>query len=297
MARGLSKERILMGEVAWAERIRLMNREKAKRYRKGLYVVSWHRRAKEKLIAYKGGKCERCGYCKKYPSAFHFHHKDPIEKSFTISSKMWAIDRLKKEVDKCSLLCANCHAEVHEEEYRIIIESERTRMTLQRESMCKIVKCEVCHTEFKQRTTRQKFCSFQCRMAVQKKVKDPPSKDLLASYIKDGVTWTFLGKKYGVTDNSVKKWAVNYGLKLPIYRSRLVDRPCNYCKLDYLPKYKSQQFCSQACQGLASRKSVRPSKEELAGMIKEKTFMQLGDHYGVNWCTVRDWANQYKIER
>ena len=44
-----------------------------------------------------------------------FHHIIPDEKDFTISSKSYAFERLKKEVDKCILVCSNCHIEIHEE--------------------------------------------------------------------------------------------------------------------------------------------------------------------------------------
>ncbi len=74
---------------------------------------------KKELIKYKGGKCERCGYNKSI-YALHFHHIDPSIKDFSISeyfkknSKI-DMDLFKKEVDKCMLVCANCHAELHEE--------------------------------------------------------------------------------------------------------------------------------------------------------------------------------------
>ena len=42
-----------------------------------------------------------------------FHHLDPNEKDFTISGKSWAFERLKKEVDKCILVCNRCHTEIH----------------------------------------------------------------------------------------------------------------------------------------------------------------------------------------
>lgn len=71
---------------------------------------------KHKLILYKGGKCERCGY-DKCDGALQFHHKNPLEKEFALSqvnlNSEYTLDRLYKEVDKCELLCANCHAEVH----------------------------------------------------------------------------------------------------------------------------------------------------------------------------------------
>lgn len=64
------------------------------------------------LVEYKGGKCEECGY-DKCNAALDFHHRDPFQKDFTIStSRKRTLDELKKEVDKCSLLCANCHREV-----------------------------------------------------------------------------------------------------------------------------------------------------------------------------------------
>ena len=48
-------------------------------------------------------------------NALEFHHLNPLEKDFNISSSSKPIEELKKEVDKCQLLCANCHREVHQE--------------------------------------------------------------------------------------------------------------------------------------------------------------------------------------
>jgi len=69
------------------------------------------RMLKEKAVAYLGGKCEKCGY-DKYIGALEFHHK--YDKNFGISARgltrSWK--KLKIELDKCSLLCSNCHKEV-----------------------------------------------------------------------------------------------------------------------------------------------------------------------------------------
>ena len=67
---------------------------------------------KKRAIIYKGGKCERCGYSK-YIGALEFHHTDPNSKDFNIgmSAKGWELTL--KELDKCILLCANCHREEH----------------------------------------------------------------------------------------------------------------------------------------------------------------------------------------
>ena len=69
---------------------------------------------KKQLVEYKGGKCEYCGY-DKCISALEFHHINPSEKDFGIgqygSSK--SFEKMKQEVDKCILLCCNCHRELH----------------------------------------------------------------------------------------------------------------------------------------------------------------------------------------
>jgi hypothetical protein len=68
---------------------------------------------KQKAIEYKGGKCSRCGYCK-CSGALTFHHLDPSTKSFSIGGNhTLAWERVRQELDKCILVCHNCHSEIH----------------------------------------------------------------------------------------------------------------------------------------------------------------------------------------
>lgn len=71
---------------------------------------------KIKCLDYKGGCCSRCGY-NKYVGALEFHHLDPTKKDFGICqiSLRQFNDTIKKELDKCIILCSNCHKEVHNE--------------------------------------------------------------------------------------------------------------------------------------------------------------------------------------
>jgi len=71
-------------------------------------------RFKLQAITYKGGKCIVCGY-NKYYGALEFHHIDPSKKDFAISDlrKRSFDDDVKRELDKCNLLCSNCHKEIH----------------------------------------------------------------------------------------------------------------------------------------------------------------------------------------
>ena len=74
------------------------------------------RRLDKKIyLEYSGGVCIKCGY-NKCPASLTFHHRDPKEKEFwigSLSERINSIDELdfkiKKEIDKCDLLCANCH--------------------------------------------------------------------------------------------------------------------------------------------------------------------------------------------
>ena len=50
-------------------------------------------------------------------NAFDFHHINPEEKEFNISSKYKSFKKLKIELEKCELLCAICHRKIHSEEY------------------------------------------------------------------------------------------------------------------------------------------------------------------------------------
>ena len=70
-------------------------------------------RLKKKAVEYKGGECERCGYNKSL-AAMEFHHNNSDDKDFTISEmnhKSWRF--IKTELDKCTMLCSNCHREEH----------------------------------------------------------------------------------------------------------------------------------------------------------------------------------------
>ena len=73
------------------------------------------RRRKIKLLAieYKGGKCQICSY-NKYPGGLDLHHIDRKSKSFGIGDKGYtrSWEKVRTELDKCVLVCANCHREL-----------------------------------------------------------------------------------------------------------------------------------------------------------------------------------------
>ena len=78
-----------------------------------VYRIQKFRDLKRQCIEYKGGKCQKCGY-NKCDAAMDFHHTDPNKKELGIGNgRYFRFEKLKKELDKCKLLCSNCHREEH----------------------------------------------------------------------------------------------------------------------------------------------------------------------------------------
>jgi hypothetical protein len=79
-----------------------------------LHVAMRRRKLRTMAIQHAGGKCIKCGY-NKYPEVLEFHHRDSKQKLFGIGqrglTRSW--ERIKNEIEKCDLLCANCHRELH----------------------------------------------------------------------------------------------------------------------------------------------------------------------------------------
>lgn len=87
---------------------------------KNCLKVNYHSRSlnfKQQCVDYKGGKCQVCEY-DKCLSALEFHHIDGKSKEFILAKgyRYGFGDKVKAELDKCHMLCANCHREHHHNE-------------------------------------------------------------------------------------------------------------------------------------------------------------------------------------
>ena len=114
----VDKKRVLLTD----EQKRVKNYERIKSRRQKLKMMA---------VEYMGGKC-KCGYNKCIWS-MEFHHKDKKHKTFTISTYSYlSWSKIKKELDKCYMLCSNCHREKHYEEYmeRLKIKLEKQGLSL-----------------------------------------------------------------------------------------------------------------------------------------------------------------------
>jgi hypothetical protein len=82
------------------------------------YRKRWRYARGQKYAEYKLslGGCILCGY-NKSPAALDFHHLEKDKKGWGIGTMMYGNwDVLMREIDKCILLCSNCHREIHNRE-------------------------------------------------------------------------------------------------------------------------------------------------------------------------------------
>lgn len=102
------------------------HREEQKEYKRRHYlkhkkqvkkeVAARKRILQEKLVAYKKGlKCQYCA--ENYIRCLEFHHTNPKKKDNNIATAVahgWGWDRILCEIQKCVVVCANCHRKLHD---------------------------------------------------------------------------------------------------------------------------------------------------------------------------------------
>lgn len=171
-------------------------------------------RLKERIIYVMGEKCQCCGY-NKCNTALELHHLDPKEKDFSIGSNTnnrW--QNVRNEIQKCILVCANCHREIH---YGLIDNNLLSPSFLEDRAKeidelinnlktHKISYCKFCGKEVWASNDCCKECSD-----MQRRVVERPTREILKEKIR---TESFLAisREYGVSDNAIRKWCKKYNL-------------------------------------------------------------------------------------
>lgn len=104
-----------------------MDDEEYERHRQGRL-----RRRKEKqeaLFSMFDYTCQICGLVEKKTGFFEFHHKEPHNKDREVGSMLnsASFDKVLKEVEKCIMVCPNCHKREHLKENMTLSELRSTR--------------------------------------------------------------------------------------------------------------------------------------------------------------------------
>jgi hypothetical protein len=167
-------------------------------------VMRAQRRKKIFAVEQFGGKCQICGY-NKCVDALEFHHIDEKLKleNPTYVIMRWAWVRAKSELEKCILVCANCHREIHHKKCN----SELINLI----KPWVDIECKCCKKMFSTKLPDQLYCSNGCRSYMDRKVDRPP-KEQLIELMEQKTSWVQMGRMFGVSDNAVRKWAKKYDL-------------------------------------------------------------------------------------
>lgn len=155
---------------------------------------------KYEAILARGGKCERCGYNKNI-AALEFHHKNPEEKEFQIDGRAFSnynLEKLEIELNKCELLCSNCHKEYHYPTLAVnnipelIKNVENKKSFSNKEEYGQV--CPVCGKRFP-KAKGKIYCSEECRG----KDKDYPSIEEINKQYILLKSWEKVAQYFGIT--------------------------------------------------------------------------------------------------
>lgn len=104
------------------------------------YHKKRRRARRKKFLLMLGGRCESCGS----RNNLEFDHKDPSKKEFGVSRFINSTDDfVKKEIDKCRLLCKKCHKnKTHEEWDYALPPAEHGSLWMYKHYKCRCNKCK-----------------------------------------------------------------------------------------------------------------------------------------------------------
>lgn len=180
---------------------------------------NYRRRRKENLIKVCGAKCNICGY-DKVQGALEFHHIQPDKKEYGIAENGTCHDLEADlaEANKCILVCANCHREIHSGLYS---EQELFNKKIYDEDFANQLRLDKKNKEAK----TQYFCN-ECGVEITRYSKsglcpscwhkkgrlcDRPTREELKSLIRT-LPFTKIGEMFNVSDNAIRKWCVQENL-------------------------------------------------------------------------------------
>ena len=220
-------------------------------------------RRKQWLLSIAGGSiCTNCGYTSDSVGALHFHHRDPSKKSFNLSNIVtnqinMSFENVIAEIEKCDVLCSNCHAALH-------FDSDR-------------------------------YVQYQDQ--IEQKIKTyrelPPeySREQIKSMYESGMSQKQITEELGCS-----KGTVSYALgDTPRRRKTGIPKiiKCARCDTDITNPRRNQRYCSRECRGKIRR--IRPDREVLVELLQSKSQSQIARDYDVSRVAVHKWLKHYNL--
>jgi hypothetical protein len=158
------------------------------------------------------GGCKKCD--KKVTMdtvcCFDFDHIERDNKTVNVSRLAKhgynASEEIDFEIKKCQLLCCHCHKK------KTIVDLNYTKLDMDKlyrlDNMPDPIKNTICPECNSTKSGYSELCN-PCRGIKIRKVKTRPSYVVLKEEINE-TSYVAVGRKYGVSDNAIRKWVKNY---------------------------------------------------------------------------------------
>lgn len=236
-----------------------------------IYKGTYCRDLKIKFLEIKGvDRCERCGFKGEYYSSLDFHHRDGEKKDFSIGTAYKFITKFKEkiilEIEKCDVLCSNCHA--------------------------------IEHFDFKRLEDSRKEIEEKIESYKELKVVDYKELKRLSSI---GFSSKKICLETGLSPSTVSTSLSKLGLKAITegrnYKMAKVEKTCLYCKNIFIAKgafnAKNKVYCNMKCKQADIKLKI--TKEELIELFKTENYSSLARKFNVAPNTVKNLAKRYGL--
>lgn len=228
---------------------------------------------KVRAILYKGGSCIKCGYSECI-EAMEFHHLDPKQKdsriATSITSQTW--DKIVIELDKCIMVCANCHRKIHSE------------------LLCAPKLADLLSEE-----------ATTARDLYNKAREDNPHRNIV--WMPKAELELLLWKKpmieiatdYGVSDKAIISWAKSYGLKRPP-RGYWASKEKQHAK-EARALEKTLVASSKIDVLIVPAKPTKPTSSELQSLLLSNPLYSISAKYGVSDSVIERWIKEFGLTK
>jgi len=133
-------------------------------------------------------KCFSCGLGPEWQGKFislQLDHKDG--------------DRCNNQIDNLRILCPNCHSQTES----FAGKSKKRNIKKRRKTIC-VKTCSLCKMQYDAKNATQKYCSYDCHKKSLRRIERPSKEQLIKELAESN--FVQVGKKYGVSDNAIRKW-------------------------------------------------------------------------------------------
>lgn len=182
-------------------------------------------------------------------------------------------------LENLRFLCPNCHSQTD------TYSGKNSKHNYKKDKFCKICGKKLLYKN------KNNVCR-ECYFIVNRKV-ERPTKEQLELDLKEIHNFCAIGRKYGVSDNAVRRWCKNYNIDCNFCQQK-EKKYCKNCGKEINSNNKNL-YCSK-CYKIYIYDKNKPSKEDLLYDIELlKTYTKIGEKYNVSRKTVKRWIKEYKI--